>query len=131
MHGKSNQTNLILGFSVRWRFSAACCEPLVSGSLGVSHLWLTTKHLLAVLAKERAGHVDRLLDDPVGTIEPKILQPRQALEGAGAELARVQEVEARGARLAVPKLGRAHHGWVHHGLLYLWSVPRQIIGPPP
>ena len=66
------------------------------------------EHVLAVVAEERAGHVDGLLHNPVGVRALEVLQLRQPLHGAVADLARVEKVEARRRRLTTLPLGRAH-----------------------
>ena len=43
-------------------------------------------NVFAVVSVERAGHVDGLLDDPVGAVAHQVLQPRQPLERARANL---------------------------------------------
>mmetsp|Transcript_64887 Transcript_64887/g.128275 ORF Transcript_64887/g.128275 Transcript_64887/m.128275 type:complete len:246 (+) Transcript_64887:610-1347(+) len=66
------------------------------------------EHVFTVVAEERAGHVDGLLHDPVGVRALEVLQPRQPLHAAAADLARVEEVEAGRRRLTALPLSRAH-----------------------
>ena len=43
-------------------------------------------NVFTVVSVERAGHVDGLLDDPVRVVAHQVLQPRQPLERARANL---------------------------------------------
>ena len=47
-------------------------------------------NVFAVVSVERAGHVDGLLYDPVGVVAHQVLQPRQPLERARANLVRIR-----------------------------------------
>ena len=47
-------------------------------------------NVFTVVSVERAGHVDGLLDDPVRVVAHQVLQPRQPLERARANLVRIR-----------------------------------------